>query len=133
MNKFTTTGLVATTPRQVVTETGLEIISFRLASSFEREGRQSGETTQTTNWFTVSAYKNLAKNAGLSINKGDRIIVSGDLVIRDWDNGERSGTAVEIEANVIAHDLNYGITKYERTPVTIRPTHSCNCQDCELR
>ena len=133
MNKFTTTGLVATTPRQVVTETGLEVISFRLACSFERVGKADGETYQTTNWLTISAYKNLAKNAGLSINKGDRVIVSGDLIVRDWDNGERSGTAVEIDADVIAHDLNYGITKFERTPVTIRPTHSCNCQDCELR
>lgn len=132
MNKFTTTGLVATTPRQVVTETGLEVITFRLASSFEREGRADGETYQTTNWLTISAYKNLAKNAGLSINKGDRVIVSGDLIVRDWDNGERSGTAVEIDADVIAHDLNYGVTQYQRTPITTKPAHSCNCGNCEV-
>lgn len=132
MNKFTTTGLVATTPRQVVTETGLEIISFRLASTHDREGKADGETYQTTNWFTVSAYKNLAKNVGVSIEKGHRVIVSGDLVVRDWDNGERSGTAVEIEADVIAHDLNYGVSKFERNS-SIRPAHSCNCQDCEVR
>jgi single-strand DNA-binding protein len=132
MNKFTTVGLVATTPRQVVTETGLEVVSFRLASTSDRERKADGETTQTTNWFTVSAYKNLAKNAGLSIDKGDRVIVSGDLVIRDWDNGERSGTAVEIEADVIAHDLNYGVTQYQRTPITTKPAHACDCQNCEV-
>ena len=131
MNKFTTTGLVATTPRQVVTETGLEIISFRLASTHDRVGKADGETYQTTNWFTVSAYKNLAKNVGLSINKGDRVIVYGDLVVRDWDNGERSGTAVEIEADVIAHDLNYGVTEYQRTLITTKPAHSCDCSKCE--
>ena len=132
MNKFTTTGLVATTPRQVVTETGLQVVSFRLASTYDRVGKADGETYQTTNWLTITAYKNLAKNAGLSINKGDRVIVSGDLIIRDWDNGEVSGTSVEIDADVIAHDLNYGITKFERNSA-IRPTHSCNCQDCELK
>ena len=132
MNKLTITGLVATTPRQVVTETGLQIVSFRLASTFEREGRADGETYQTTNWLTITAYKGLAKNVAVSINKGDRVIVSGDLIIRDWDNGERSGTSVEIDADVIAHDLNYGVTQYERTPITAR-THFCNCQDCETK
>ena len=129
MNNITVMGLVATTPRQVVTEDGTDIVSFRLAS----HSQVKGEEYETTNWFTVSIFGNLAKNAGLSIEKGNRVVIYGDLYIRDWDNGERSGTTVEIQAEAIGHDLNYGITKYERTPITIRPTHSCNCQDCELR
>ncbi len=81
-----TEGLVATTPRIVEYE-GKEIVSFRLADSLE----------SMTNWFTISGFGEMADKMK-SIGKGDRLVVSGELLVRDWDNGERSGTSVEIEA-----------------------------------
>lgn len=39
----------------------------------------------------------------------------GRLRVRDWDNGERAGTSVEIEAESIGHDLVWGSTTYTRT------------------
>ena len=50
----------------------------------------------------------------MSINKGDRIIVQGTLRIRDWDNGERNGTSVEVEAEAIGHDLAWGTGVFTR-------------------
>ena len=50
--------------------------------------------------------------------KGDRVIVRGRLRVRDWDNGERSGTTVEIEAESLGHDLMFGISSFERTTHT---------------
>jgi single-strand DNA-binding protein len=35
--------------------------------------------------------------------------------VRDWDNGERTGTSVEIEADVIGHDLTWGNAVFTRT------------------
>jgi single-strand DNA-binding protein len=54
----------------------------------------------------------------MSISKGDRILVMGRLRVRDWDNGERAGTSVEIEAESIGHDLVWGSTTYTRTVKT---------------
>lgn len=109
-------GLIATTPRQVVTENGLTVISFRLASSYRKFDPQTKTwVTGDTNWFTISAFRKLAVNAGVSLAKGDRVIVQGKLRIRDWDNGERSGTSVEIDADAIGHDLSFGTTSFERT------------------
>jgi single-strand DNA-binding protein len=71
--------------------------------------------TADTNWYTVSAFKKLADNAGSSLAKGDRVLVTGKIKIRDWDNGERSGTGVEIDADAIGHDLTFGTTSFERT------------------
>ena len=68
-----------------------------------------------TNWFTVTAFSQLAVNAATSISKGDRVIVTGELIVRDWDNGERAGTSVEIEANTIGHDLVFGSSTFVRT------------------
>lgn len=39
----------------------------------------------------------------------------GRLRVRDWDNGERAGTSVEIEAESIGHDLVWGSSTFVRT------------------
>jgi single-strand DNA-binding protein len=116
MAEVTVRGLIAATPRQVVTESGLSVISFRLASSYRRFDEKSKSwVTADTNWYTVSAFKKLADNAGSSLAKGDRVLVTGKIKIRDWDNGERSGISVEIDADAIGHDLTFGTTSFERT------------------
>jgi single-strand DNA-binding protein len=68
-----------------------------------------------TNWFTITAFRQLAINVSTSVGKGDRIVVSGKLRVRDWDNGERTGTSVEIEAETIGHDLVWGTSVFTRT------------------
>lgn len=116
METTTITGLVATTPRHLITADGLPITSFRLASSNRRFDRGSMEWVDgETNWYTITSYRTLAINTASSIGKGDRIVVSGNLRIRDWDNGERSGTSVELEASNIGHDLAWGTTTFTRT------------------
>lgn len=108
---ITVTGVVGSDPRVHVTTQGLAITSFRLASTrryFDRSKStwEDGET----NWYTVSGFRQLAHNAAASVHRGDRVVVHGRLRLRAWENGEKSGTAVEIEADSIGHDLAWGIT-----------------------
>lgn len=110
------TGLVATTPRHLVTADGLPITSFRLASATKRFDRSLKEWVDgDTNWYTVTSFRGLAINTATSVSKGDRVVVSGSLRIRDWDNGERAGTSVELEAETIGHDLVWGTSTFVRT------------------
>jgi len=110
------TGLVAITPRHITTSEGLAITSFRLASSQRRYDRtQQRWIDADTNWYTVSCFRGLASNAAGSLVKGDRIMVSGRLKIRDWENTDRSGTTVEIEADNLGHDLFWGTSTFTRT------------------
>jgi single-strand DNA-binding protein len=119
MESTTITGLVATTPRHMVTREGLPITSFRLASSNRRFDQAKMEWVDgETNWFTIISYRTLAVNTAMSVSKGDRIIVSGELLIRDWDNGERTGTSVEVSASSIGHDLSWGNSTFTRTAMT---------------
>lgn len=109
------TGLVATTPRHLTTSDGLAITSFRMASSVRRFDRASNRWVDgDTNWYTVSSFRSLAVNSAESLQKGDRVIVSGKLRIRDWENTDRSGTTVEIEADTLGHDLTFGTASYKR-------------------
>lgn len=115
-DNITITGVVATVPRHLVTQAGLAITSFRLASSQRRFDRsQSKWVDGDTNWYTVSTFRQLAFNASASLNKGERIVVSGRLRIRDWQAGDKAGTTVEIEADSLGHDLTWGIANWTRT------------------
>ena len=129
MSRETTyvSGLVATTPRHLITADGVPITSFRLAVSGQTLNHSTGDWVENTNWYTITAFKQLAINTAGSVNKGERVVVAGKLLIRDWDNGERAGTSVEIEADLIGHDLTYGTAVYTRTvllrePVEHEPT-----------
>lgn len=116
MELITVAGLVATTPRHLVTQDGLPITSLRMAASHRRFDRAQGKWVDgDTNWYTVTAFKQLAINIAGSIAKGERIIVTGKLRVRDWDNGERAGTSVEIEATGVGHDLTWGTAVFTRT------------------
>lgn len=114
-NTYTATGLVATTPRHLITAEGLAITSFRLACAVKKYNHTSKTWSDETNWLTITSFETLAKNTATSISKGDRIVVSGRLYVRDWDNGERTGTSVELEAETIAHDLVWGSSTFVRT------------------
>lgn len=129
MEKITLRGLVATTPRYIITAEGLKIASFRLASyTHER-------TASETNWYTITGFNDLAFNISESVQKGERVVLTGSVRIRDWDNGERSGTSVEVEVDALGHDLAYGTTKFDRNQIVPnitndKPQHKCNCKSC---
>ncbi len=123
-DSFSVTGLVATTPRHLVTQDGLPITSFRLAASTKKFDKQTNRWADgETNWFTVTSFRQLAINSATSVSKGDRVVVMGRLRVRDWDNGERAGTSVEIEAETLGHDLVWGSSTFVRT-VNVREDQS---------
>lgn len=118
-NTITLTGVVATEPRLIVTSAGLSICSFRLASTNRRyDTEQEKWVDGETNWFTVTCFRNLASNVAGSLSKGDRVLVSGWLRVREWETGESKGTNVEVEADSVGHDLSWGTTVLTRTTST---------------
>ncbi|WP_216364138.1 single-stranded DNA-binding protein [Subtercola boreus] len=110
------TGVVATTPRHITTTEGLDITSFRLASSQRRFDRHQNSWVDVgTNWYTLTAFRQLASNLATSVSKGDRVVAAGRLRIREWENAEKSGMTVEIEVESVGHDLGWGTTQFSRT------------------
>ena len=99
---ITVVGLVATTPRHIVTSDNQAITSFRLYSSQDDGDRG--------NWYTVTSFGNLAVNASASIRKGQRIIVVANVVIRGWD----SDMSIELKVITLGHDLTRGCAEFEK-------------------
>ncbi|WP_104081521.1 single-stranded DNA-binding protein [Cryobacterium sp. Y11] len=112
--RITVFGVIGTDPHTSVGKNGAPITSFRLASRQSHFDQAKKEwVDDPTSWFSVSTFRRLAQNAAQSLHKGEHVIVSGKLLVRNWSNAERSGTDVDILADVVGHDLTW----YTTTPV----------------
>lgn len=120
MNDMTTvTGVVGTTPKHYVTASGVPITTFRLASGLRRFDKDKKIWVDAgTNWYNVSGFRHLAFNLVRSINKGDHVLVTGRLKVRNWEKDDRRGTTVDLEADCVGHDLFWCTT----TPVRSAPS-----------
>lgn len=113
---ITVLGVIGTDPEAKTTPSGLPLIKFRMASTQRKFDKTSNSWVDgNTNWYTVSAFRGLAANAIRTLRKGDPVIVTGRLHLRAWDTGERQGTSVDLEADVIGLDLQWGTASYQRT------------------
>ncbi len=113
---ITVTGLVATEPRHIETETKLTITSFRLASNQRRYDRATNSWIDgDTNWYTITAFRQLGMHAATSLRKGDRIIVTGRVRQREWESEKGKGISFEIDADALGHDLTFGRSTFTRT------------------
>jgi single-strand DNA-binding protein len=116
-DNVTVVGLVATPIKHTVTAEGLEISSFRLASSSRRyDSATKAWVDGETNWFSITTFRHLAANVHASLEKGHRVVVAGRLKVREWRNGEQLGREVEIVADALGPDLTWGRAQYTRTP-----------------
>jgi len=109
-------GNVATDIRSTNSRDGVPIVSFRLASTTRRFERGKGWCDVDTIFVTIVCWRHLAEHVASSFTKGDPVIVTGRLRMRQWtaDDG-RSGTAVEMEAVAAGHDLSRGTGAFTRT------------------
>jgi single-strand DNA-binding protein len=109
------TGIVGSDLKAVTTAEGLAITSFRLASSQRRFDRSQDKWVDgETNWYTVTTFRQLAANAAVSIKKGERVVVTGRLKVRDWEAGGKRGINVDVEADALGHDLSWGTAAFSR-------------------
>ena len=114
---ITLRGYVATDLRQNTTDNGLAVASFRMCTTERRYDRDTGGWQDgQTNWYAVSLFRQLATNAAFSIHKGERVVVTGRLRLRQWATEDgRSGTSADIDADTVGHDLMWGTASFRRT------------------
>lgn len=113
-------GRVGNDPTRNETTTGVPVVNFRVASPQRRYDSKAQEWVETgTNWYNVSAFRQLAEHAKASLHSGDGVIITGRLKVRAWENNGRKGTSVDLEADAIGHDLRWGSSAFARAA---RPT-----------
>jgi len=117
MNDIITTviGNAVTDVSLRVTSSGTSVASFRIASNSRRFDKSTNSwVEQEPSYLSVTAWSQLAENVALSVHKGQGLVVTGKLKVRQWQDADKSGTNVEIDAIAIGHDLNRGTSEFTK-------------------
>ena len=89
--------------------------SFSIAVG--RRYQVNGEWQEQTSYFNVVSWGQMGENAAATLTKGMRVIVSGRLEQREYQNREgEKRTAIEINADEIGPSLRWATASVERTP-----------------
>ena len=111
----TVTGNAVTDVSLRVTSTGASVASFRIASNSRRFDKSTSSwIDQEPSYLSITAWSQLAENVALSVHKGQGLVVTGKLKVRQWQDADKSGTNVEIDATAIGHDLNRGTSEFTK-------------------
>lgn len=102
---------------------GHAVANFRVAVTPRRLDRATGKWVDLpTQWYTVNAWRQLGENVARSLRKGDPVVVHGRLMARSYVNRDQiEVNTFEIEAAVVGHDLNRGVSTIAKTPPARRP------------
>ena len=113
-NSITITGNVTREPELRFTPAGAALCEFGVAWNLRK---QNGDDEAM--FFNVTCWRSLAENVAESIDKGDRVIVTGRLNWRSWetDAGEKR-QVVDIQAEEVGPSLQWAsadVTRNERS------------------
>ena len=116
-NNVTIVGNCTRAPDLRFTPGGRPVASFGVAVNRRWQNRQTNEWEEQVSFFDVTCWDG-AENVAESIDKGTRVVVSGRLEQRSWENdaGERR-SKVEIVADEVAPSLRWAtatVTRNER-------------------
>jgi single-strand DNA-binding protein len=98
-------------PELRFTPNGVPVCRFSVANTpRKREGDKfvDGEPT----WVNVTAWRSLAQNVAESISAGDRVIVTGTLENRKWEDKEgNTRYSLDMTAEAVGPDLTWATAK----------------------
>ncbi|MFF7683305.1 single-stranded DNA-binding protein [Microbacterium sp. NPDC007973] len=100
---------------QRTTRGGGPVAAFRLAVGERRFDREKGEWVDGhTNFYAISVFGDLGANVLRSFQKGERVILSGRLRLREWETESKRGVSADVVADAIGHDLRWGVSVFRR-------------------
>lgn len=118
-NSITIVGNVGTDPTSTILPGGARKVTFRVAASERYFDRKKNEWIDADpSWFTVEAFRALGEHVQQSVHRGENVIVTGRLRVRTWENEKGRGTAVDLEADAIGHNLAWGTSAYSKVART---------------
>jgi len=114
-NSITIVGNITRDPELRYTPSGQANVRLGVAVNRKWQDRSSGEWQEATSFFDVIAWRELAENVNESLKKGARVIVTGRLEQRTWEQEGNKRSVVEIIADEIAPSLRWATAKVEKT------------------
>jgi single-strand DNA-binding protein len=115
-NTITVVGNLTRDPEIRYTAGGKGVANLDIAVNRKWMNRQTNEWEERTSFFKVVVFGEMADHCSESLQKGNRVLVTGRLEQRSWETekGEKRN-AVEIVADEVAPSLRYATAEVKRT------------------
>ena len=114
--QITMVGWLAADPKYIATSTGTPLVSLKVGCTPRRFDKETGQwQDESSMFFIVNCWRGLAENVNASdMKRGEPVIVTGKLRIREVIKDERVTHSVEIDAITLGHDLTRGSAQFRR-------------------
>ncbi|HEV7864028.1 MAG TPA: single-stranded DNA-binding protein [Acidimicrobiia bacterium] len=114
-NSITIVGNITRDPELRFTPSGQANARLGVAVNRRWQDKSSGEWQEATSFFDVICWRELAENVSESLKRGARVIVTGRLEQRTWEQEGNKRSVVEIIADEVAPSLRWATAKVEKT------------------
>ncbi len=114
-NSTALVGNLTRDPEIRYTRDGQAAANFGLAVTRRWKSRTSDEWEEATSFFDIVCWRELAENVALSLSKGMRVIVTGRMEQRTWENDEGDRRyKVEVIAEEVGPSLRFATAEVLR-------------------
>jgi single-strand DNA-binding protein len=111
----TIAGNLTRDPEIRYTRDGQATTSLSVAVNRRWQNRQTQEWEESTSFFDIVCWRDLAENVALSLTKGGRVVVTGHLEERSWETQDgETRTKVELVADDIGASLRFATVDIHR-------------------
>lgn len=105
---ITINGHVGNAPKYFESQGKTPFVSFRLGSTSWHN------QVSATEWYTVKAFGNLARNIAESIQKGHPILARGRLVTETYEAAEGEKTDLVVIADAVGMEMSRGVASFAK-------------------
>lgn len=107
-------GRLGADPELRFTPSGAAVASVNVAVQGRKKNGDQWEDGETT-WFRVTVWRQYAENLAESLRKGDRVVVTGTVELRKYQNREGGeGVSLDVNADTITPDLRFAQVQVRR-------------------
>lgn len=112
---MTVVGNVVSDPRTRRTDNGYWVSNFRVASTSRRYDAAQGRFVDgDTLFLNVTCWRALAENVEASVRKGNPVIVTGRIRMREYEKDETKHLSYDLEATSVGLDLARGTAEFRK-------------------
>jgi single-strand DNA-binding protein len=119
---ITLVGNLTREPELRYTRDGQATTTLGVAVNRRWQDRVTKSWEESTSFFDVVCWRELAENAALSLAKGSRVVVTGRLEHRTWETEEgEHRSKVEVVAEDLGASLRFATAEVQRSERKVAP------------
>ena len=104
-NRITITGRLSADPELRFAASGTAMCNISVPDQKRRKNKDTGEweDQSATTWFRVTVFKDAAEALAETAHKGDTVVVTGELITREWTNKDGdTKSSLEVDFATVA-------------------------------